>query len=295
MARLLALLTTRVLVAVVLAAAALAAGGGRDVKPPKPGKPGKPKRDTSRHLIVATYNVKEGRGDSAAVGAVRNLLDDLQDSDERPDVVVLNEAGNYLDAIRRHFGSEYRVLAKRNRPESASTMMLVRRSVKVVRWRQLVNKLGWWGPFNGLRHAGRTWPLVFLKGWVGLGMHMVPGGPRGGTNKVLRGRNRSAWLENVRTMASVMARPLGKLRRGRWVVGDQNQSADDQHADGLVAWAKTNGYDIERAGGGVDWALVKYAEAKGRALPSYGSDHRARVYHLRRDGGRAARAARAVA
>lgn len=115
----------------------------------------------------------------------------------RPDVVVLTEAKRVGKYVRRAFPRYQLVQYRPEHGESddtADVALLVARDLLPLlrRWAMRL-RLPWVGPFAGIRHGARVYPIVRLQ-VVGqvvrfAGVHFPPSGPAG--------RNADAWRESA--------------------------------------------------------------------------------------------------
>lgn len=215
-----------------------------------------------------TWNVHVGRSPKMVQQVVADLL-----TTYNADVAVLQEAASYYRVLRALPG--YRLYTGQADREGRSTCVLVRRGIPVPRVRLLVTRLAWWGPKAGKRHVGRTFPVVDLGRWRGprwrvVGIHRVPGGPRGGT--LTHGRNRPEWnAEHVELVT--LAHRRSSQRRALVMPGDWNCEADDEHPRGVWAYAQAVGAMILPTRTKVDHVVVRGCHGKARRRENYGSDH----------------------
>lgn len=214
-------------------------------------------------LTILAHNVKVGRSPRSVVASVRAAITD------DTDVVILTEAAGYTRALRESLTS-WQVRHAHGWPEARNVVLLVRRDLRVHRFRAIRNLRSWVGPKLGRRHAGRTFPVVDLgTHWRIVGVHRTSGGPNG--------PNAEAWAEEHRRLARLARRTK---RRALVIVGDQNCQADDPHPLGLLGLARAIGGDVIATHTKVDHAVVRGVDGRGRRGDYHGSDHPAVRYTL---------------
>lgn len=207
-----------------------------------------------------SWNTKVGRD----AGKVARDLAGILDAQGHPHVVTLQEASGYIKALRKTIGG-YRVIAAAGWKEAGQNVVLVRKDVPVTPLTTLRMKLRWVGPKHGLRHPGRTWPIVDIGGskdWRIVGIHRVP----------IRGKNPKAWSEEHAALVRLAKRPASRSR-ALVLIGDQNAPAGDRDRLSPAALADDIGARVITTGAKVDYALVRGATGTGNRHGDHGSDH----------------------
>src|SRR5690349_1219771 len=108
---------------------------------------------TRRLRTLAVWNMKVGRGRTA----IRGLRALIRDTDA--DAALLQEAKNYVPAIRLRFGLKWRVYGGVGWVESSNCVVMVRRSVRREKRGKVVNQRPWVYKHKGreVEHPGRVW------------------------------------------------------------------------------------------------------------------------------------------
>lgn len=240
---------------------------------------------------IGTHNVRVGRGWRAVARGLREFI-----AAHDPDVIALQEARNYVLALRIAFATRWRIYAPPTTagPEARDCPVMVRRDLPRARrrrrggWGWVQNRIGWRGPKHGWLHPGRTWTWVTVDGVAILSLHRVWTPPRPTRG---RGPNAPAYAEE----AAALREWLDKHRRAV-VIGDANGSTTDPHPASMRATARATGAQLvdDHDDPGIDYAAVKGLDGKLRRLRRFGStpdvpgdrepDHRAALLTIRRRG-----------
>ena len=125
--------------------------------------------------------------------------------DTNPDVCVFTEAYHCRDHMKKVAGNQGYVLKQFGKddygPEGPDIAVLVRDSIKIVKWEAMEMKEPWW--WNGNKRKPRVYPKFLLGdpdlipglNWKYVATHFPPGGPDGGGENT-GGKNKKAWMES---------------------------------------------------------------------------------------------------
>lgn len=218
---------------------------------------------------AVAWNCKVGRGRAA----IRGLRDLIRDTDA--DAVLLQEAKNYVPAIRLRFGLKWRVYGGPGWVEASNCAVMVRRSVRRGRRSKVVNKTPWYFRNGGrwVQHPGRVWRGPRADGVRLLSVHKA-------TNVLDRdGRNFDVGREEADNLADWFRRSGDPSI----AAGDFNNQARDprQGAPSDIA-KRVRGEVVASSQYDIDLAIVRGLDVTVKRLGKYGSDHEAHVYRLRR-------------
>lgn len=226
-------------------------------------------RPSRPELDLVTFNVWVGQKPDALRRNLIRLAEDL----DRPDVMVLQEAGRFQGSIPGYERFE----VESGRPEADSTILLIRRrGVDIRRDRSIeVDGPNWVGPKHGKIHQPRDYPGTSLHAdcqtWDVLGVHRTPGGPSS--------RNSGSWAAEHRELRKWCARlERNRPKRPAIIIGDQNDRRSNDEPRSISALAEeVGGHLVMR---GIDGAILLNAKAiEVRELDSlYGSDVHHPVY-----------------
>lgn len=216
---------------------------------------------------VASWNCKVGRDPDTVVKKVKALIDDTG-----AQVVALQEAKQYTEALHRRFDEHFYVYAKTGWPESTNCPLLVRRGQGNRQgygqgWGTVRYTTPWVGPQGG-HHDGRTWHWALVNGYALMSLHRCTDGD---------GRNSEAFqTEHDKLVAWIEAQELPVL-----ILGDHNcgPKADYYGSSRRVA-EHANGKVQAPDGGHVDYAIKRDCPGSIRLGHAYGSDHEAVVFTL---------------
>lgn len=215
---------------------------------------------------VAAWNMKVGRG-KAAVDGLAALIDD-----HSPEVVLLQEAMNYVTRIRLRFGRHWRVYAGAPFMERGNCAVMVRRSVKRGGHGKVRNRLPWryTGQGRDVKHPGRVWRWARADGIYFLSMHRA-------TNAL--SLNKAAGSEEADNLEEWFGDHAGPMI----AAGDWNNLHSDgrQEAPASIA-RRVKAHLIVPPEGRIDYALARDVKGRGERVGKYGSDHPAVVYTLDR-------------
>lgn len=216
-----------------------------------------------RLRTVVAWNMKVGRG-RAAIRDLRSLI-----RDHRPEVVLLQEAKNYVTAIRVAFPG-WRVYGGPGRIDASNCVIMVRRSVRVSHHGRVKNHTPWKYLHNGrsVTHPGRVWRWVQAGGITFLSLHKA-------TNAL--GLNKSAGLEEADNLIDW----FGDHADPTFAAGDWNNQHDDRRPNGPVDIARhAQARIVASPQAGIDFAAVRGIAAVATRGDKYGSDHHATIYRL---------------
>lgn len=215
---------------------------------------------------VVSWNCKVGRHPQSVVAGLRGII-----RDHDPEVVVLQEADEYVPAIRKAFNKHWYVYARNIGREGRQCPVMVRKAghrrkyIKDGGWGTVHPKTRWEGP-HGQPHEGRTWTWVYVSGAVVLSLHRCTGG---------RAKNKDAYLEEAKELIRFFARHAG---RQILVFGDTNTEFGVVYGGSMQQVANiVHGLLTGDRPPGVDYMLSKGARGTVNRRKEYGSDHRAAV------------------
>lgn len=220
--------------------------------------------------VVVSFNAEVGRGGPAMIKSVRGILEDHPSTD----ALLFQEAGGYVDDLRKAFGERWHIYAKSGWPESDNCPVMTRRQPGFPGrkygggWGTVRCHKGWVGPKAGLRHPGRTWTWVKVGKVYVLSLHRVWGGEQD-----FKG-NGEAYLEEAKELTAWISRHQPCL-----VFGDTNTGYHETHPGSMRnIRARVKGKLVaDEDNPGIDYALLKGVNAKVHRTVPYGSDHRAAV------------------
>lgn len=213
---------------------------------------------------IFAHNVKVGRRPWLVVLALRVFI-----RITRPHVVVLLEAGGYVDELRKAFSGDWHAYRRHS-----DVVVMVRKDVPKPAITVLSHDASWRGPHEGVAHAGRKWLQLDWPDLRLIALHRVPGGPSGGTSRELNGGNAPAWRTENLLIASTLS---DRADKPVLIVGDQN-------ARPVEVGAFMHRHDLRAVvtGAKVDWAMVTPGlRVDGKRLGRRGSDHPAVLYVVR--------------
>lgn len=200
-----------------------------------------------------SWNAKVGRRPWLVVLALRVFI-----RITRPHVIVLTEAGGYIEELRKAFHGEWHAYRKHS-----DVVVMVRKNFAQPKVTRLEHDHPWHGPKEGLAHKGRAWLQLDWLDLRVIALHRVPGGPSGGTSRELAGGNRPAWEAEDLLLAGALDTTKAVL-----VIGDQNAELDEMRD----FMAEHNLRPVP-TGAKVDWAMRRRLNARARRLGRRGSDH----------------------
>ncbi len=132
----------------------------------------KPRRRRRPLHRVEVWNMKVGRG-QAAVDGLAELIEARD-----PDVVLLQEAMNYIRRLRKEFGHEWRIYSGLPFTSRANCPVMVRRDVphggkRGQDWGIVTVRATWVYRGRGrfVRHPGRSWTWAIADGVALMSMH----------------------------------------------------------------------------------------------------------------------------
>ncbi len=218
---------------------------------------------------VSVWNMKVGRG-KAAIDGLHELIED-----QDPDAILLQEAMNYVKAIRREFGGEWRIYSGTPYTERANCPVMVRRHVphggeRGVDWGIVSCRRTWTyrGKGRFVTHKGRKWTWALAADVPLRSMHRA--------TEAL-GFNDAAGDEEARKIRRWTRRNGTSLIGGDW-----NNVHDDRRDNSPSDTAtRVKGQLVVPEGARIDYALVKgLDDVKARRGKRYGSDHHSHYYDL---------------
>lgn len=200
-----------------------------------------------------SWNAKVGRRPWLVVLAIRVFI-----RITRPHMIVLTEAGGYIEELRKAFHGEWHAYRKRS-----DVVVMVRKDFPKPEITRLEHDHEWRGPKEGLAHKGRVWLQLDWSDLRVIALHRVPGGPSGGTSPELDGGNRPAW-----EMEDFLLATAADTNKPLLVLGDQNAKVDE-----MRDFMARHNLRAVPTGAKVDWAMCRKLLARARRLGRRGSDH----------------------
>lgn len=218
-------------------------------------------------LKVVSWNCKVGRDQGVVGDSLKEIIDT-----KNPQVVLLQEAGGYVDMLRDRFDHAWFVYAKGGWDESMMCPVLVRkqdhnRKEYDVGWDTLRTHTSWTGPQGGV-HRGRTWTWVKCEGVLYLSLHRCTSG---------NDKNKAAFREEY----DVLVKFLNNRSEPIVVMGDHNCGSKKEFpgASRLIAQAVGGKVRADTDDPGIDYGIT--VDVKGevyRMDRSFGSDHEPTVF-----------------
>jgi endonuclease/exonuclease/phosphatase (EEP) superfamily protein YafD len=213
----------------------------------------------TRRLRIITHNVRVGRRPKVVARKVRRM-----GRWHRADVIMLQEAHGYIDALRDLRG--WRLITAFGPGEVRGNPMLVRNNRDPVRRSPIRCQTPWTGPKAGRPHRGRVFTVAEVGGWLLVNVH----------------RTRPGWSRNGAAFAEEHDRllELADTTTGPLVIaGDQNigtRPGPDRSRNTPWALARSIGANVvTTTAGRIDYAIARGADGRARQLGRYGSDHNA--------------------
>lgn len=219
-----------------------------------------------RLRTIGVHNLKVGRG-RAAIRGLRALIRDTD-----PDALLLQEAKNYLPAIRAVFALTWRIYGGPARKDAGNCVVMVRRSVKRGRSGRVRNRRVWYyrGKGRNVAHEGRVWPFVRADGVWLASIHKATEG---------LSYNKAAGGEEAENLVEWFDEHGGPMV----AAGDFNNRAGDTRPNGPADVARrVKGEVVAVDENDIDLAIVRGVDAGVRRGKSYGSDHPLLEITLRR-------------
>jgi endonuclease/exonuclease/phosphatase family metal-dependent hydrolase len=218
---------------------------------------------------IISYNAQVNRDIGAVVKSLRMMLRDHPHTD----VVVLQEAQQYVDFLRKAFVGNWWIYGRKGRAEGLMNPVMVRKAINFPKrkwgpgWGTIANTTDWIGPKHGLKHEGRTWTWVLVGDVYVLSLHRATDGA---------GQNRKAYLEEAGRLTQFFEKRQGK---DIIVFGDTNTGIGADHPGSMQRIReKVHGRLIADEPAGVDYALTtRSITASVERTKTYGSDHKAAV------------------
>lgn len=217
-----------------------------------------------RLRTVLVWNMKVGRG-RAAIRGLRNLIDRHD-----PEVLLLQEAKNYVRAIRLTFPG-WRVYGGLGFRDSSNCVVMVRRSMKRGKHGTIRNGTPWTFMHDGkpVVHAGRVWRWVRVDGVALMSIHKA-------TNAL--GDNKAAGEEEAFRLVEWFEDHGGP----RGAFGDFNNTAADKRDHGPSDIADRADAEVLAADDeDIDLAVIAELEATVTQVEAEGSDHHAHRYTIK--------------
>jgi endonuclease/exonuclease/phosphatase family metal-dependent hydrolase len=220
---------------------------------------------------IVSYNCHVGRHPAEMTRELRNLI-----RDTRADVICLQEARGYINAIRLAF-PRWKVYAKPGWPDSDHCPVMVRRSIPRGRvygrgWGTVRIEQGWVYTGNGgaTPKPGRTWTWVRVDGVHVLSLHRIPG---------KAGNNNLSYAEETHALREWFAEHGGPMV----AIGDANESPKDVNAGTMLAISRKVGGRLihDKDDPGIDYACARELRGHLERIGNYGSDHRAAVLTIK--------------
>jgi hypothetical protein len=223
-----------------------------------------------RDPIIDVWNVGQALGKGA------RLVWQLRRSLKGADVIGLLEAARYTRLLRAALGRWW-IVYRAHHPgadHSSDVVVLVHRK-RIPR--PLIQTIGhavpWQGPKAGIRHRGRSWPVL---DWPALRVviaHKTPGGPEGGPGLDRPGANLPAWHADLVVLTDAL---VTDVRKPVALLGDLNAKRgelDELRAIGLrVVYTPTAVDHAAEAG---------LEDLDAEVMPKAGSDHHRLRWTLR--------------
>lgn len=210
---------------------------------------------------VTSWNCKVGRNPSSVCDSIENLIENTN-----PDVICLQEAKQYTDALHNRFDSDWYVYAKKGWEESTANPVLVHRSQGNRKgygegWGTLRYKTRWVGPQGGA-HDGRTWTWALVNGLYVMSLHRCTDGD---------GRNSDAFADEARILEDW----IDDCDSSVLVIGDHNcgHKATYYGASKTIAQAVDGMIVADAEEPGIDYAIKRGLKGDVHRGKSYGSDH----------------------
>jgi endonuclease/exonuclease/phosphatase family metal-dependent hydrolase len=203
-----------------------------------------------------------GRGRAAT----RGLRDLIRDTDA--DVVLLQEAKNYVTAIRAAFPG-WRVYGGIGFRESSNCVVMVRRTVTVGKRGRVRNRTPWTYAHKGrsVVHPGRVWRWVEADGVTLMAVHRA-------TNAL--SLNEKAGREEADNLIEWLESHPRAIAAGDW-----NNRPVDNRPNGPAEIARHGHARLVVApGADIDFAAVRGVEVTARLGDRYGSDHHSQTYTI---------------
>lgn len=219
-----------------------------------------------RLRTIGVWNMKVGRG-RAAIRGLRALIRDTD-----ADAVLLQEAKNYLPAIRLVFALTWRIYGGPALKDGGNCAVMVRRTIPRGKHGRVRNRTVWYyrGKGRNVAHEGRVWRYVRADGVWLASIHKA--------TEAL-GYNAAAGREEADNLAEWFGDHDGPML----AAGDFNNRASDRRTDAPVDIAKrVRGEVLAVEENDIDIAIVRGLDVTVRRGKSYGSDHASRVYRLQR-------------
>lgn len=216
-------------------------------------------------LRAATWNLRVGRPPHVVANEVETFLDD-----HNLDVLCVQEAAQYVGALRRRLRGEFRVLHGRGSRSRRDSAVIVRKGARVRRKR--VHRLGGiaWERGKGRPglHDPRHMTSVNVCG-VRFGSVHLPPTPHARTLRL----RRLSHAADVDRLVRIVRR---WTRQGAWVAaGDWNARPSSQYV------APLRGLGLPY-GDGIDWVLASGVTVSDFERQTFGSsDHKPRTFNVR--------------
>lgn len=213
--------------------------------------------------VVASWNCKVGRDPDAVVKNVKALIDD-----SGAQVVCLNEAQGYTEALHRRFDEHFYVYAKQGWEKSDANPILVRRGQGNRQgygqgWGTLRYKTPWVGPQGGDQH-GRTWHWAKVDGINIMSLHRCTDGD---------GKNKEAFSDEYDALCKwIKQQDMPVL-----IIGDHNCGPKVDYYGSSKNIAQHTESKISHDGG-IEYAIRNGVKGSIRHGKSYGSDHEAVIF-----------------
>lgn len=218
-------------------------------------------------MRVVSWNAEVNRSDSEFRSGFDKLV-----AAHNPAVVLLQEAGDYIDCLKNSYGNKWHVYAKTGWDESTNCPVLVRSSYNAKSygdpngWGTVRMSTGWEGP-NGHAHPGRTWTYCKVDGHWFLSLHRVTGG---------NAKNKSAFHEEYDELVAWIGAhdDIPTL-----VFGDHNCHPGDRWKGASVLVAEAVHGNLAHPGGGIDYAIRRNYRGSVTKGNAYGSDHQCVIWN----------------
>lgn len=231
-------------------------------------------------LLGGSWNMLRDRNDDRAAARAIWIMDEFG-----LDFLCLQEAAEYVAALREASGEEYDVLAVRGGSNARrESIILARHDLEHGAPWSIRVKNSWWTTVRGGRAANRHLTAVVLDGWLPVVSGHTPPSVR------WRSGDMFGPARRVLSMRRFARRVRGFLDNHPHALVACDWNADDDARGRYTPhWiARKTGAEVVAPKHGthgnrtIDYALVKGAHATARRSEEYGSDHRLVIFEVTR-------------
>lgn len=221
-------------------------------------------------LRVVAWNCKVNRPPGDVANGLRNLI-----QDQDPDVVCLQEAGDYVSKIKQEFGVDHggawRVYCHNDWTKANDCPVMVHKRFNAKTrgdpdgWNTIRTKTEWTGP-SGHTHKGRTWTWVKVDSRFVCSFHRCTGG---------KGKNKASAKEEYDVMCEWIS---DRTDERIIVLGDHNigpQEQDPYWSSWGIADHCHGSTRFDNGDAGIDYAICRNQKGDVVRTKTYGSDHKA--------------------